>query len=211
MATYVLARNYWLIVLRGSVAALFGLVMFILPTPTLAALRVFLGLYLLIDGLLAASAGLNGYNGSRPWRLLLINGVLSIGAGSLILAVPSFTALTVLYLISVWAIATGLVELVSAFRLRTELDNEGFLALSGVASVALGAVLMMWPGVITSHLILLFGAYMLVFGLLLIGLGLKLWDWQKSVGPTPLYFAPGLQLRRASHLQPEEVVKRQSR
>ncbi len=210
MATYLLARNYWLIVLRGSVAVLFGLVMFIFPTPTLAALRVFLGLYLLMDGLLAASAGLTHHNGSRPWRLLLVNGLLSSGTGVLILAVPGFTALTVLYLIAVWAIATGLVELVSALRLRAEIDNEAFLTLSGVLSVALGAVLMMWPGVITSGLILLFGAYMLVFGLLLIGLGLQLWDWQKSAGPTPLHFAPGLRLKRASHLQTEEVVKRQS-
>lgn len=208
MATYVLARNYWLIVLRGLVAILFGLVAFFWPTPTLGALRFFLGLYLLTDGLLTVSTGLSRYNGAQPWRLLLIEGLLTIGAGVLTLVAPDLTALTVLYLIAIRAIATGMVELVSAIRLRAEIDNEGFLASSGVLSVILGAVLMIWPETATSSLVGLFGAYVVVFGLLLIGLGLQLRDWQKSVGPRPLHFAPGLRWRRASPSETEKVIKK---
>jgi uncharacterized membrane protein HdeD (DUF308 family) len=207
MATYVLARNYRLIVLRGLFAILFGLAAFIWPTPTLAVLQFFLGLYLLTDGILAASTGLTRYNGSQPWRLLLIEGLLGIGAGVLALIVPGLTALTILYLVAVWAIAIGFVELVSAFRLRAEINNEGFMELSGVLSVVLGAVLVIWPEAATLGLTWLLGAYVLVFGFLLIGLGLQLWDWQRSVGPMPLHFASGLRWHRKSNSHTKDVIR----
>ena len=95
-----------------------------------------------------------------------------------------------LYLIAAWAILTGMVEIVSAIRLRAEIDNEGLLALSGVLSVTLGTVLVIWPGpgaVGAVGVVWVIGAYALLFGFLLIGLGFQLWNWQRPASLTALH------------------------
>jgi uncharacterized membrane protein HdeD (DUF308 family) len=178
MSAYGLAQNWWLIVLRGLFAVLFGLAALTWPNLTLVVLVFLLGIYLLTDGLLAVITGLTRHTGSRPWWLLLVEGLMSIVAGVLALLSPGLTVITLLYLIAAWAIITGMVEIVSAIRLRAEIENEGWLALSGVLSVVLGVVLVIWPGAGALGFVWLIGAYALVFGLLLIGLGFRLWTWQ---------------------------------
>lgn len=182
MSAHGLAQNWWLIALRGLFAVLFGLAALIWPNLALVSLVFLFGAYLLADGLLAVIAGLTGHNGSRPWWLLLIEGFIDIAAGVLTFLSPSLTAIALLYLIAVWAVVTGMVEIVSAIRLRADIKNEGLLALSGVLSVTLGVVLVIWPGASALGLVWLLGAYALVFGLLQIGLGFRLWNWQNSAG-----------------------------
>jgi uncharacterized membrane protein HdeD (DUF308 family) len=184
--------------MRGLFAVLFGLAALAWPKPALAALVFLLGVYLLTDGILAVMAGLTRHNGSQPWWLLLIEGSVGILAGVLTFLSPVITAIALVYLIAAWAIVTGMVEIVSAIRLRAEIDNEGLLALSGVLSAALGMVLVIWPGPGALSLVWVIGAYALISGLLLIGLGFRLWNWQSSA-PLALHAAwvgPGRHPRR---------------
>lgn len=187
MSAYDLARNWWLMVLRGLFAVLFGLAALAWHNPALAALVLLFGVYSMADGLLAVIAGLTRHNGSLPWWLLLMEGSAGVLVGVLTLLLPGLTAITLLYLIATRAIITGIVEIVSAIRLRAEIDNEGFLAVSGVLSAALGMVLVIWPRPGALGLVWVIGAYALVFGLLLVGLGFRLWNWQRSAGLTTLH------------------------
>ena len=175
-----LARNWWLIVLRGSVSVLLGLSAIFWPNPSRTALVFLLGVYLLVDGLLIVSASLSRHNGSQLGWLLLMEGSIGIVAGTWTLLSPGLTALALLYVIAAWAIVTGMVAILTAIRLRTEIADEGLLALSGVLSVALGLVLVIWPGAAALAAVWLIGAYALASGLLLIGLGFRLWNWQSS-------------------------------
>lgn len=45
-----------------------------------------------------------------------------------------------------WAISTGLLEIVAAIRLRREIEGEFWLILSGVVSIAFGVFLVARPG-----------------------------------------------------------------
>ena len=197
MSTYGLARNWWVMLLRGLCAVGFGVVAFIWPNLTLVALVVLFGAYLLVDGILAVIAGLTRQHGSRPWWLLLLEGLIGFLAGGVIFLLPNLTVIALLYLIAAWAIITGMVEIVSAIRLRADIQNEGLLALSGLLSVVLGVGLVVWPGATALGLVWMMGVYALVFGLLLIGLSLRLWGWQKSAGLMGLQLAPSLISRRA--------------
>jgi uncharacterized membrane protein HdeD (DUF308 family) len=51
------------------------------------------------------------------------------------------TALSLLYLVAVWAIAMGVFQVVAAIQLRREIDSEFWMALGGVASTVFGAFL----------------------------------------------------------------------
>jgi uncharacterized membrane protein HdeD (DUF308 family) len=178
--------------LRGLCAIVFGAAAFIWPNLTLVVLVMLFGAYLLADGLLAVIAGLTRHHRSRPWWLLLIEGLTGLLAGGVLFLLPDLTVVALLYLIATWAIITGAVEIVSAIRLRADIQNEGLLALSGVLSVVLGVGLVVWPGTTALGLVWMTGIYALVFGLLLIGLSLRLWGWQKSASSTALQLAPAL-------------------
>jgi uncharacterized membrane protein HdeD (DUF308 family) len=78
------------------------------------------------------------------------------------------------YIIAFWALVTGVLELVAAIRLRQVIDNEWWLALSGIASLVFGIALIVAPGAGALALIWLIAAYAIIFGLLLLGLAFRL-------------------------------------
>lgn len=178
MSVHSLARNWWLITLRGLFAILCGLAIFTWPTLTLTALMLLFAAFLITDGILAIVAGLSRYHESQRWWLLLIEGSAGILTGLLIFLSSSFAASTMLYLITVWAVMAAMVKMVSAIRLRADIHNEGFLALSGILVAALAILLAVWQNPGTGSLVWVIGIYALLSGLLVSGLGLRLWNWQ---------------------------------
>lgn len=150
---------------------LFGLVALFWPGLTLFVLIVLFGAYALVDGILAIVAGVRGSEGRR-W-LLLAEGVLGVVAGLAVLVWPGMSALVLLYVISAWAIFTGLLKIVMAIASRREVDNEWLMGLSGVLSVVFGIILGVLPGVGLLSLVWLVGIYALIFGVALIVLGFR--------------------------------------
>lgn len=169
----VLARYWWLILLRGIAAILFGILAFIWPGITLVTLVLFYGAFALIDGVLALAHAIMGDNKGSRWWLALI-GVLGILVGVLTFVWPGVTALVLLVFIATWAIILGIFQIIGAIRLRKEIDNEWTIGLSGALSVLFGVVLLAAPGPGAIGLIWVIGAYAIVFGILLVMAAFKL-------------------------------------
>lgn len=170
----VLARNWWALALRGLVAVLFGLAAFVWPGLTLAVLVALFGAYALVDGIFAIAAAVRTAGRDTRWWVLLIEGLLGVAVGVLTFLWPGITALVLLGLIAAWAIVTGVLEIVAAIRLRREITGEWLLALSGVASVLFGVILLARPDVGALAVSAIIGAYALFFGALLLALAFRL-------------------------------------
>ncbi len=171
---HALARNWWLLLLRGLVSILFGVLAFIWPGITLLSLVIIYGAYALADGIFAIIAAFRGEGGPAPrWWLVLV-GLMGIAVGVLTFALPGLTALTLLMLIGAWALVRGIFEIVGAIRLRKEIDNEWMLILSGIISVLFGAYMLLAPGAGALALIWVIGAYAIIAGVLLVALAFKL-------------------------------------
>ena len=171
-----LSRNWWLFLLRGLAGILFGIITFIAPAISLAALVLLFGAYAFADGVLSIVAAVRR-RGETRWGMLLLEGVAGIAVGVLTLLLPGITALTLLYLIAAWAIVTGVLELVAAVRLRKEIKGEWLLALGGIASIAFGVLVALLPGAGALAIVIWIGAYALVFGVLLVVLSFRLRSW----------------------------------
>src|SRR5688572_30382519 len=116
-----LARYWWLVLLRGIAAIVFGVLSFIWPGITLVTLILFWGAFTLVDGVLSlAHAFMGGKMGSRWWLALV--GVAGIAAGVLTFIWPGITALVLLAFIAAWAIVLGIFQIIGAIRLRKEID-----------------------------------------------------------------------------------------
>jgi uncharacterized membrane protein HdeD (DUF308 family) len=168
-----LSRNWWLLLLRGIVALLFGILTFAQPEITLAALVLLFGAFALADGVLAAWTAVFHRRERENWWLLMIGGLLGIGVGLLTLFNPAVTALALLFYVAIWAIATGVVKVITAIRLRKEIKGEWLLILAGLASITLGGLLMARPGAGALAVAWLIGWYAILLGVLLVVLALR--------------------------------------
>jgi uncharacterized membrane protein HdeD (DUF308 family) len=164
-----MSGTWWAMVLRGIVAVLFGLAALFWPGVTLFVLLICFGVYALADGLLAIVAGIRA-SGGRRW-LLLAEGAFGFLAGLVVLFRPGTTALVLVYVISGWAIFTGLLKVIMALAFRREIENGWLMILGGVLSVLFGVVLGAMPGAGLVTLLWLVGVYALILGLALVVLG----------------------------------------
>jgi len=175
--------KYWKpFLLRGIIALLFGIIAFALPGITLQILIVMLGAFLIADGFVTLfSLFFGNLERDRHWFLLLLEGLAGIVIGVMTFVWPAITALFIILLVGVWAVATGILELAAAFSLRKLIENEWMLGLSGLVSILFGFVLFLYPRIGGVAVIWVIGAYALLFGALLVFLGLKLRNLESSV------------------------------
>ena len=141
-----LARNWWVVLLRGVAGIIFGLATFFAPEISLTVLVLVFGAYAFLDGVLALISAIRRRGATDHWWLLVLEGVMGVAVGVLTFVWPDITALALLYLIAAWALVTGGLEIAAAIRLRKVITGEWLLVLSGIASVALGVMLIFFPG-----------------------------------------------------------------
>ena len=170
---HALARNWWLLLLRGIAGIIFGVLAFIWPGITLLTMVIFYGAYALMDGVFAIGAAFRGGNVRSRWWLILI-GVLGIAAGLLTFMWPGITALVLAFFIGIWSLIHGIFEIIGAIKIRKEIDNEWWLILSGALSVLFGLVMLFMPGTGALALVWVIGAYSIIFGALLVGFAFRL-------------------------------------
>ena len=169
-----LTRNWWVVALRGVIAIIYGLMAIVWPGLTLGVLVLFFGAYALVDGVFAIIAAFTNRAGQNSWWVLLIEGLVGIAAGIITFLSPGLTTLVLLYIISFWAIVTGVLEIVSAIQLRKEIHNEWMLALSGIGSLVFGVLLLFFPSAGALTIAWLIGIYAILFGVMFLNLGLRL-------------------------------------
>ncbi len=175
-----LIRNWWALALRGVFAILFGLMAIVWPGLTLAALILLFGAYALVDGVFAVVHGVSSYGERERWWVTVLEGIAGIIIGIVTFLWPDLTALTLLTIIGVWAIFTGVMEIMGAIQLRQVIEGEWLYILSGIASVVFGALVILFPGAGALSLTWLIGTYALVFGVMFIILAFRLRGMKKE-------------------------------
>jgi len=184
-----LSRNWWAVVLRGVAGVVFGIGIFLMPGLSLAVLVLLFGAYAFVDGIFGIVSAIRRRGTSDRWWLLLLEGIAGVAVGIITLLWPGITAFALLYLIAFWALITGVLEEAAAFRLRQVITNEWLLVLTGLTSIALGVVLLLFPRAGVLAVVLWIGAYAFVTGILLIALGFRL---RTMRGPSAPRAATGL-------------------
>ena len=169
-----LARNWWVFALRGVIAILFGVLAFLRPGITLEVLVLLFAFWALFDGVLALIGSVGAAEAREPWWPLVFIGLLGIAAGVVTLRWPGITALALLLVIAYWSIFRGILEIIAAVRLRQLVQREGWLILGGIASIAFGVLLIIYPGPGLLSVIWLIGLYSVIFGIALLMLGFRL-------------------------------------
>jgi uncharacterized membrane protein HdeD (DUF308 family) len=164
-----LAQHWWVVLLRGVLAILFGVMAFAWPGITLLVLVLLWGAYALIDGIFEVIAGVRG-----KWGSLVVLGLLGIAAGIITYWRPGITVVSLVWVFAFWAIVAGVLQVSAAIRLRKEMQGEWMWILSGVITVLLGVLLLLYPGAGALSVTWLIGSLAVAWGILLVMLSFKL-------------------------------------
>jgi uncharacterized membrane protein HdeD (DUF308 family) len=168
-----LARNWWALILRGVMAILFGVLAFIWPGITLGALVLLFGAYALVDGIFAIVLALGGWKERDDRWLLLLEGLLGVAVGIMTALAPEVTSIGLLLFIAAWSLATGILRIAAAIRLRRHIEGEWWLALSGVAAIAFAGIVMWNPAAGALGFLWTIASFAIAIGVVLVMLGFK--------------------------------------
>lgn len=181
MTLNTLARNSWMIMIRGVLAMLFGVVLWLWPEMTLATVVGLFGAYAILDGLWAIASTMSV--SSRLVVLpLLLEGLASVAFGVIALTWPHVSR-EFIRLVAGWGIITGLFELVAAGGLPRETNAHWFWGTAGVFSLFLAILILLLPDAQLARAVQAIGAYAVFFGAVVVGTAYRFRiDRRKAIG-----------------------------
>ncbi|MCJ2073026.1 HdeD family acid-resistance protein [Methylobacterium sp. J-030] len=177
-----LARNWWLVALRGVVAILFGALAFLAPGAFVLSLVLFFAAYILTDGIVAILGAIRAAQHHERWGFLLLEGIVDIVVAVAAVLVPSAAVWAFVLLLAAWALVTGGLMIAAAFRLHLHY-GRWWLGLGGLVSILFGIALLIEPGMSALVLTWWIGSYSLAFGVLLLILAFRLRSRHGPAGP----------------------------
>jgi uncharacterized membrane protein HdeD (DUF308 family) len=172
-----LSKSWRSLALRGFISLVFGILAAFWPGITLLWLLVMFAAYALIQGVASAVAAVQNRKTNQDWWLMLLWGLVGIGAGVIAFVLPNLTAVVLVLVIGATALASGIVDMVMSVRLRKVIRGEALLFLNGLISVAFGVFVFFFPGAGALALVWLIAMYAIVSGLLLLALAWRAKKW----------------------------------
>jgi uncharacterized membrane protein HdeD (DUF308 family) len=178
------------LVIRGLLALLFGVLMLALP-PTAVVQTVILlfGMFAIIDGTFAVIGALASSDAFEDWWLILLAGVLGILIGIFTFTHPLMVATVLVLYVGFRAILQGVLEIAFAIRLRKVIHGEWLFILAGAISVVFGLIMIMFPikGEALEGILVvgwLIGIYAIAGGAMQLVLAGQVRDWVKRIDDT---------------------------
>lgn len=177
-----LIGNWKLILFRGILGILFGIIALLWPFVALFSIVIIYGAFVAADGALAlwasfdknaAARGATGRSSSNRWWLIIV-GVLGLFAGLIMLFNPVLGAAVLVFCVGLWCIFRGVLELLWFFRLRGNDGNSKWLLLDALVSLIFGVLVVLWPGAAAIALTWGLGVFALLTGLIHVSFALKL-------------------------------------
>ena len=110
----------------------------------------------------------------RQWKLLVLRGVLAIGLAVVAFTRPGITLLVLATLWGIYALADGIVALITAFQVRDEGRPVWPLILIGLLGIAAGGFTLARPGVTALAILIWIAAWAIGVGVLQVVLAFRL-------------------------------------
>ena len=173
MLSKLMSVYWWVLLLRGVLAILFGIAAYAWPGMTLATLVTLFGAFAFVDGIFNVFHAFSGRKEDERWWVLLLEGLLGIAFGVITFQAPEITATVLILYIAFWAMATGVLRIILAVRLRKEIEGEWWMALAGLAGIVFGVLMVARPGAGALALLWLVAIWAIVGGVFLVILSFK--------------------------------------
>ena len=192
-----MSRYWWVLLLRGILSIVFGIVALSYPGMTLALLVLFFAAFAFMDGISNVFHAFSGRKDNESWWVLLLEGLLGIAFGVITFQAPGISAMVLLLYMGFWAMATGVLRIILAARLRNEIDGEWWMVLGGLASILFGVIMVARPGAGALAVLTLIGFWSILTGIFLVLVSFRVKSVGGRRGAATEGLAPSLEVSRA--------------
>ncbi|MET0136829.1 MAG: DUF308 domain-containing protein [Sphingobium sp.] len=168
-----IARLWWAMALRGVGAIVLGMLALLWPAITLVILVLIFAAYCVVDAVfsmvLAARGAKRHQRGGWPAR----HAVVALAAAAVAIFYTGITTLAFIAVLIAWAMVTGALSIVAAFRLDGA-HGRWWLVASGAVSLILAGLLIAFPAISLLTLTWMIAFQAFLVGSLLLGTAFRL-------------------------------------
>jgi uncharacterized membrane protein HdeD (DUF308 family) len=167
--------------INGIIAIVIGLIFVFTADKAIEGILSIFGLGLGIAGVVMLAkhflidrkkTGINNF--------LLFEALFNLILGIIIFIMPSIMVNFVMFLIGLWALLIGLMQIVYFTKIKSVLKNNYLILSSGLLFAILGVVLIFNPSIIVSTIAIIIGIVIFIIGLILIYFGYLIHKNRKS-------------------------------
>ena len=175
-----LAKNWWLFLARGILALILGIFALFFPEVVYLSLVLIVGVFALVNGAIALFSAFTSNAKSEHWWWIILEGALGVSLGLLTFFRPVAMAEVWMILIAVWAVLTGILEIITAVALRKVIQGEIWMILGGVVSLLFGVLLLIYPTAGAIAIGFIIGIFAVLFGVFFILLAFRMKKFNAS-------------------------------
>ena len=174
-------RTWWVFLIGGIAAVIFGILAFMKPGIALMVLAMFFAAWILVDGVSNLIGSFQNRDKDGWWIMLLI-GILGICVGGFALFNPPVSMLALIYLVAFQAILLGVFLLMLGYKVRAATEKEWILYVTGALSVLFGILVIMQPEAGGVTIVYMVAGWAILIGLLKIYFGFKIKNIPDAIG-----------------------------
>lgn len=171
---------WWLVLLRAVLLVVWGVITLSSPGIAAFALAIVFGVYAIMDGVTAVGLGIRSRKTERSWGWVVAQGVISVIAGIIAIALPATALAALLWVVAFWAVVLGVAGIIEGFRSRRSDDRWGWTIAKGALDVLFGVVLLAAPAASILALLWLVGIFAVAGGVVLAVLAFRIRSLAKS-------------------------------
>jgi uncharacterized membrane protein HdeD (DUF308 family) len=175
------SRNWHLLAINGVIAILLGAMALFVPQETILIVAKYLGLIILLGGLVFLILAINHIQKQQPYGLLLTEAIMSIAIGIIIMVYTQETLSVFVILIGLWAIILGITELVLYASIKEQLANKRLVLINALLILAFGIIVFFNPFTAAVFLTAIVGIVALIVGVLMLVIAFQIRKSQKEV------------------------------
>jgi uncharacterized membrane protein HdeD (DUF308 family) len=156
---------WWVLLVRGLAALVFGVTAVFWPSLTLTILVYLFSSYIIVSGILGVVLGIFSAGRSRMWLLGLLIGVLELAVGIFAVRNPNIALGAFLLLVGFTFTIRGILQIVSAFmEAPPDRASRALLIIGGALSTVAGLFILLQPATGGLAFVWALGAYLLIVG-----------------------------------------------
>jgi uncharacterized membrane protein HdeD (DUF308 family) len=162
---YIGVKNWWSYLIRGVIAIAFGVILIAWPESTIKVLAYLVGILAILDGVIETAWAVYLAFKKEKMGLVLARGLFGLLVGILLLTKTNFTLTLVVILVGMWAVASGIIELMASFEMPP-MSGRGLFAVGGALSIIIGILLLALPLQTVYAIIVIFCILLFVGGII---------------------------------------------
>lgn len=174
-------RTWWVFLIGGIAAVVFGVLAFVNPGMALFVLAMFFAASVLVDGVFSIIGSVQNREKDGWWIMLLI-GILGLVVGGFALLNPPVSIMAFIYLVAFQAILLGVFLIMLGYKVRKATSREWILYVTGALSVLFGFLVVLNPLAGGMSIVYMIASWAIVIGALKIFFGFKVKNLPERVG-----------------------------